>query len=428
MDIEYIKEALKDRVAQWRRVYGLDYTLAIRSIVRQKRRSAIGLLAIAAGVVALLLAEGFFEYNYHGMREGTIRARIGHIQAVRPGYFEAGVADPFAFMIPEDSADRALLEAFPHVKTLAPRIAFSGLISLGESTVSFIGEGVEPAKEKALSGALRLIEGADLSARDALEAMLGEGLAATLGVKVGQKVVLLSNTRTRGVNAVEVTITGIFATVSKAYDDYALRLPLNTAQSLIKTEGVHTWLVLLDDTSRTHRTIQRIREKVTSAELQFVPWYEHHAADMYNKTVALFSRQVLVVKLMIGIIIVLSILNTMMTNVRERTAEIGTCMALGDERRTVLRRFLAEGVVLGLSGGIVGCVLGWLAAQGVAALEIPIPPPPGMTSGYLARITITPWIVLDALGLAVVTALLAGLYPAWKASRLEIVDALRHAR
>jgi len=428
VDFEHIRETFKEKFTVWRRVYGLDYTLAIRSIVRQKRRSAIGLLAIAAGVVALLLAEGFFEYNYQGMREGTIRARIGHIQAVRPGYFEAGVADPFAYMIPEESADRALLEAFPHVATLAPRLAFSGLVSLGESTVSFIGEGVDPSKERALSGAARILHGADLSGRDALEAMLGEGLAESLGVKAGQKVVLLANTRTRGVNAVEVTITGIFATVSKAYDDYALRLPIKTAQSLLKTDGVHTWLVLLDDTSRTNRTIQKVREKITTKDLQFVPWYEHQAADMYNKTVALFSRQVLVVKAMIGIIIILSILNTMMTNVRERTAEIGTCMALGDERRTVLRRFLAEGVVLGLAGGIVGCVLGWVAAQGVAALNIPIPPPPGMTSGYLARITITPGIVLDALGLALVTALLAGLYPAWKASRLEIVDALRHAR
>lgn len=428
MNFELLKERAKERLGVWRRVYGLDYYLAVRSILRQKRRSAIGLSAIAAGVVALLLAEGFFEYNYQGMREGTIRARIGHVQVVRPGYFEAGVADPFAYMIPENSPQRSLLEDFPHVDVLAPRLAFSGLISLGESTVSFIGEGVDPAKERALSGALRILHGSDLSGPDAAEAMLGEGLAATLGVKVGQKVVLLANTKTRGVNAVEVTIRGVFATVSKAYDDYALRLPLKTAQTLLKTEGVHTWLVLLDDTSRTDRTLDLIREKVVSKDLQFVPWYEHQAADMYNKTVALFSRQVLVVKLMIGIIIVLSILNTMMTNVRERTAEIGTCMALGDERKTVLRRFLAEGVVMGFAGGIVGCVLGLVAAQGVAALQIPIPPPPGMTSGYLAKITITPWILLDALGLAVITALLAGLYPAWKASRLEIVDALRHAR
>ena len=66
-------------------------------------------------------------------------------------------------------------------------------------------------------------------------------------------------------------------------------------------------------------------------------------ADFYNKTVSLFSKQVLVVKIMIAVIIVLSISNTMMTNVRERVSEIGTCMALGDRRSTILRRFLAEG-------------------------------------------------------------------------------------
>jgi putative ABC transport system permease protein len=425
---QYQRELLKDWLAKRWTVLKLDLSLAARNVLRQRRRSAIGLSAIASGVVALLLAAGFFEWNYDSMREGTIRARIGHIIVSKPGYLESGAADPFRYLIPERNDSRDLIEQFPQVDTVAPRLAFNGLISVGESTVSFMGDGVDPERERKLAGALKLTEGSDLSAADAKEVIVGEGLAHNLGIKTGDTVVLVANTQSGGVNALEVKVAGIFSTIIKAYDDFALRLPLKTAQGLVRTEGVHSWLVLLHKTSQTDRTIKRIREKVPAQELQLTPWYETAAADFYNKTVSLFSKQVLVVKLMIAFIIILSISNTMMTNVRDRTGEIGTCMALGDTRRTVLRRFLVEGLVLGFVGGTIGVVVGIGLAQVISDIGIPMPPPPGVASSYIAGILVTPWLVLDALLLSVVTAFLAGVFPAWKASRLSIVDALRHAR
>src|SRR5262245_32954500 len=115
-----------DRTRQLVTTLALDFQLAARNILRQRRRSAVGLGAVTAGVVALLLASGFFEWNYDGMREWTIRARIGHIQVVRHGYLESGAAEPFAFLIPEMSEDRKQIEAFPQVDTVAPRLVFSG--------------------------------------------------------------------------------------------------------------------------------------------------------------------------------------------------------------------------------------------------------------------------------------------------------------
>lgn len=425
---QYQRDLLKDWLAKRWAVLKLDLSLAARNVLRQRRRSAIGLSAIASGVVALLLAAGFFEWNYDSMREGTIRARIGHIIVSKPGYLDSGAADPFRYLIPERNDSRDLIEQFAQVDTVAPRLSFNGLISVGESTVSFMGDGVDPERERRLAGALKMMEGNDLSAADAKEVIVGQGLAQNLGIKTGDTVVLVANTQSGGVNALEVKVAGIFSTIIKAYDDFALRLPLKTAQGLVRTDGVHAWLVLLHKTSQTDRTIKRIREKVPQQELQLTPWYETAAADFYNKTVSLFSKQVLVVKLMIAFIIILSISNTMMTNVRDRTGEIGTCMALGDTRRTVLRRFLVEGVVLGFIGGAIGIVVGIGLAMLISDIGIPMPPPPGVASSYIAGILVTPWLVLDALLLSVVTAFLAGVFPAWKASRLSIVDALRHAR
>jgi putative ABC transport system permease protein len=417
----------KGMVGIWR-TGSLDMSLAFRNVLRQRRRSAIGLGAVAAGVIAMLLASGFFEWNYNNMRERTIRARIGHVQVMAHGYADSGMADPSAYLMPESSDALASIESLPEVEAVAPRLVFNGLISNGESTVSFLGEGVDPVKERSLSGALLIRSGNDLARADEPAIIVGRGLAESLEVRVGQKVVLLVTTASGGINAVEVRVKGIFETATKSYDDYAIRAPLKVAQSLLRVTGIHMWLVLLHETSETNAVAATLRHDPRLAKLDVIPWYETASADFYNKTVSLFSKQVSVVEIMIGVIIVLSIANTMMSNVRERVGEIGTCMALGDRRSTVLRRFLAEGTVLGLLGGSIGVILGIGLARLISWIGIPMPPPPGMASGFASGILVTPRLVVDALALSISTAFLAGIYPAWRASRMLIHDALRQAR
>ena len=133
-------------------------------------------------------------------------------------------------------------------------------------------------------------------------------------------------------------------------------------------------------------------------------------------------------RLILGLIIVLSISNTLIMNVLERTSEIGTLLAMGARRRQILKLFLSEGLLLGLVGGILGLMLGLVLARIISAIGIPMPPPPGRSAGYSAQILITWRLAAGAFALAVGTTLLASIYPAWKASRLVIADALRTNR
>ena len=112
-------------------------------------------------------------------------------------------------------------------------------------------------------------------------------------------------------------------------------------------------------------------------------------SDFYAKTVALLSSQMNFVRLLIGLVIVLSISNMLIMNVLERTGEIGTMMAMGGRRRDILMLFLGEGLVLGVLGGTAGLVIGLALAQLISAVEIPMPPPPGRSAGYSAEILVT---------------------------------------
>ena len=399
--------------------------VAARNLTRNRRRCVAALLTIGIAIVAMVLADGFVQWIFWAMREGTIRSQLGHIEAVRPGYFNAGAADPFAYIISDQAPERAEIEKTAGVTVVAPRLSVAGLASHGDTTISFIGDGVDPVKEKELSKAFRIVRGRDLNARDAVEVILGEGLAKNVGVQPGDIIALLANTGSGSINAIEAPVVGVFTTASQAYDDAALRLPIGLAQSLLRVKGSHVWLVLLDDTARTDAQLEQLKARYSekSHRLEFLPWYVR--ADFYNKTVALFSSQMGVLRVIIAVIIVLSISNMLAMSVVERTGEIGTLLALGLRRREILAQFALEGFLLGLAGGVLGIVVGYTLAQIISAVGIPMPPPPGMSEGYRAAIQLSGAGMIQAFGIGWITTTIAGLFPAWKASRLPIVDSLR---
>lgn len=400
-----------------------DLRLSIRNLSRNLNRSLVAGLTVLGGVVAYLLAGGFINFIFFDLREATIHSQLGHVQIVRPGYFEKGIADPYSFLLPGASEELKAIEALPEVSSVTPRLAFSGLVSHGEVTIPFIGEGVDPERERPISKRLEMIAGRDLARADAREAILGAGLARSVGVVPGDSIVLLATAANGGASAVELEVVGIFQTVTKEFDDNALRITIAQARKLMRVEGATSWVASLQDTEQTGQVVGRLRALLPASEFQVLSWSD--LADFYNKTVALFSKQVGVMKLIIGLIIVLTISNTQTMSVLERTTEIGTSMAIGARRSEVMRLFLTEGALLGLAGGVAGVAIGSLLAALISAIGVPMPPPPGMAYGYDGRILVSSGLATDALLLALVTTLLASVMPAWRASRMNIVDALR---
>lgn len=403
----------------------VDFRLALRNILRQRRRSLIAIAAIAFGIISMMLASGFIEWIFWANREGVTVNQLGHIQATKPGYQEWGKADPFKYLLPDDASALAAIHGLPEVRNVTPRLSFNGLISHGDSTLSFIGEGIDPDIDP-YARYLIVAEGNLLSANDPKGFILGTGLAASLGVKTGDTIVLLANTPSGGINAIEGHVRGLVSTSLKAFDDSLLRMGIDSARALLRVSGAHVWIITLRNTDMTEKAMRSLETEKTLTGFDLTPWMK--LADFYNKTVELLTRQIAVVKLIIGIIIILGISNTMTMSVLERTTEIGTAMALGVRRRRILGLFLLEGGLLGGIGGLVGVAIGSLAASLLSYVGIPMPPAPGMSMGFTASIMITPAIIRDALLLAVATTLLASIYPAWRASRLVIVDALRHNR
>jgi putative ABC transport system permease protein len=400
-----------------------DIKLSVRNLTRNVNRSLVACLTVAGGVVAFLLAGGFINWIFHDMREATIHSQLGHIQIVRPSYFEKGIADPYSFLLPANSQELKKLEENPDITSVTPRLSFSGLASREDTTIPFIGEGIDPVRETPISTRITIIEGENLSGINNQEVILGEGLARSLSAKPGDSIVLLATASTGSANAIELKVVGTFATIFKDYDDTALRIPITFARKLMRVQGSTSWVVLLKNTESTASVVKTISSEMTIADFQIFSW--NQLADFYNKTVSLFSKQVSVMKFIIGLIIILTISNTQTMSVMERTTEIGTSLAIGLRNFEILRLFLMEGVLIGITGGTIGIIIGFVLAEVISTIGIPMPPPPGMTRGFIGQILINSSLAIDAFLLALITTLIASVMPAWKASRMNIVDALR---
>jgi putative ABC transport system permease protein len=402
-----------------------ELKLALRNLARERKRTLISLAAIVVGVVGYLLAGGFIDWIFWAIRESAIDNGLGHIQISASGYRDAGQADPGAYMLPANGPQKDAIARLPGVVAVSPRLMISGLVSHGEVTVPFAGEAVEPDVDAHISKDIA-VDGEPLDAASPKGVILGRGLARALDVKRGDVLAFITTGASGGMSGVEGIVRGVYSTGVKAFDDVAVRMPLALGQQLMRTKGVHLWVVGIDDTAHTEALASAISPILAGSGKEMRTWLD--LSDFYRKTVTLMSRQMLVVAVLIAIILVLGIANLLTMSTLERTGEIGTMLALGTSRSSVLRMHFMEGLLLGLAGAIAGLAIGAVLAALISWIGIPMPPPPGRDTGYRAEILLSLPIILDAVALALASAAVAGAYPAWKASRMPIVDALRFNR
>lgn len=397
--------------------------LAFRNLFRQKSRTAMTLTVIVFGVVGIILSGGFVQDIFVQLRDATIHSRLGHVQVYAEGYYELGRREPYRYMIKDPEYFSDQLRGWPAVSNVMQRVNFSGLLNNGATDLPIIGEGIEADKEAELGSFFFIIEGRQLTDRDANGVLLGEGVSRSLKKGPGEFVTLLVNTLDGALNTLELEVVGVFRTFSKEYDDRAIRIDLEAAKELLDTEAVHSLVLFLNDTQATDDTARTLRAALDGYGYEVWTWLE--LDDFYSKTVELYKRQFGVLQIIILFIVLLSVMNSVGMTVNERTGEFGTLRALGKRADEVYGQVILENVLLGAAGAALGVLVGVLAAYGISQAGIPMPPPPNSNAGYTAYIRIVPDIVAKASIIGFVATVLSAMVAARRPTRLPIVDALR---
>lgn len=397
--------------------------LATRNVLRHKARTGMTLAAIVFGVVGLIFSGGFVQDVYHQLGEAIIHSQSGHLQVSRAGFHATGTRSPERYLIDDPQSLEKTLLRQPGVAEVMARISFSGLLSNGRTDWPIIGEGVEPAKEAALGSQLNITSGRQLLPDDVHGILLGHGVAHALKLGPGDQVTLLVNTPEGALNSQEFEVIGTFQSFSSDFDARAVRIPLATAQDLLGTPGANTLVLALQHTEATEDVAATLKKQLDSTRFEVKTWIELN--DFYESTVALYQRQFGVLQLIILILVLLSVANSVNMSAFERVGEFGTMMALGSRSDHVFRLLAVENALLGTAGGLLGVAFGVVLALAVSAIGIPMPPPPNANIGYIAHIRIVPSVILMAFLVGFSATVLAALLPAWRVSRVAVVDALR---
>ena len=212
--------------------------------------------------------------------------------------------------------------------------------------------------------------------------------------------------------------------------DFSVYIPISQAQSFFGTDKCDVIIVKLENDDKA--TIESVSEAIEEAFGGQVSVTSSTAVlDIISSvfsTVEIFLAGIAAISLLVAGI---GIMNIMIVSLMERTREIGILKALGMKSRTVLSIFLSEAVIVGLMGAAIGIASGWVLANVVARVFsgggfMGAGNQAAVSGGMTITPVLTPAVFLGALAFGLVVSVIFALYPAWRASKLKPVEALRY--
>jgi len=407
------------------------FKIAVRNLMRYKRRTLLTVSLVTVGVVSVLVfisVSGSFKNMMIGQITDSF---LGHIQIHKKGYVASIDSLPLTLNLSPNALQKIekAINQDPDIEAYAKRIKFGGMFSNFVETTNVRLNGVYPEDEAGTVPLLlsRVKEG-DKTIRTG-EILVPELLAKGMKVKVGDTVVVIATNRDGSVNGKQFRVGGILesATGPGGRDGY---IHIDDAAEILRmdTMEISEIAIRLKNFDKLHEVFDRLKRQLSNElNKQGKPAFEVHTweklSPFYN-IARMIDIMTFFVKLMLIAIVLISIMNVMVMAVYERVREIGTIAAIGTLPGKIVAMFLIEGFSLGLFGVVVGDILGIavISILSMAKLSFNF----GRQKGLLLSPSINPQDVLLISIIVITISVMASLQPAYKASRMNPIDALRH--
>ena len=370
----------------------------IRNMARRRVRTGLTVFGIAIGVFALTVM-GAMSENFARLLDGAERLTSRTIQIEQSS------------KSPDDRLDRTTVSHLKQVDGVRSVVTtIGGNLSEGDNSISFgppnEAYGIDPVFIPDVFGSVGLQAGRWIDPSDFRATTIGSKVAIGLHLGVGSTLVWRKN---------DYTVVGIMADTNTFPDNFAL-MPLDTVRRDLKFPPslVGSLSVIPDPNQDPEEVATRINDQVSNVRARSPKQF---VAEI-RQSLVIFNIIMLGGAVLAGIVGGLAVVNTMIMSVNERTREIGIQKALGAEDSTIIREFLTEAALMGLTGGLAGAWFGWVTAT---MLNVILAGALGGSDVWL----VTPRLIALVLGFALGLGLFAGIYPAWSAARLDPVQALR---
>jgi putative ABC transport system permease protein len=408
--------------------------IAWKNLLRYQRRTLLTSLLITVGIVAVLLFISV-SGSFKSMMIGQITdSMLGHIQVHKRGYVSSIDSLPLHMnMKPRMVAKvKDALAELDNVEAYSERIKFGAMFSNFTETTNIRLNAVVPEDEANTAPLLpdRIIagkkEGALLSRGKIL---VPEIIAKGLNVKPGDTVVIVANNKDGSVNGMTFEVQGILEGISGpgGRDGY---MHIDDARTLLRFEeaDVSEIVVRLKNPDKLEQTFASLKETMSQyinqkgkVAFEVHKWEKLSPFSNIAKMIDLLT---LFIKIMLVSIVLISIMNVMVMAVYERIREIGTISAIGTLPGRILSLFITEGLLLGLVGTVLGTVISLITITLLNMNQLTFSF--GRQQDLVLVPTISVMEVLVVCAVVIGVAILASVQPAWKASRMDPIKALRH--
>jgi len=406
---------------------------AIRHMMRNRRRSILTLLAVLIPIYFLIVMFGFINSMVQDMFESSTRFDTGHMQIRAVGTRATGSAMPL-MNDPADALDA--LTTVEGIEWSTVRLDLPAMASVGERTRTVFVRGVVPEEIDPISNMADRIVAGEFLTSDSAGVLVGEELADLLELKVGDDMVLLGAHPEASLGAIRAPIAGIFKAHEATIGRMVVYSSLGTARQLARNATAATAIVIRIDGVVGPQDAALMEQTATALSAALPGGFEVQGwlellpiMDGYMK---ILTPMLLIIAIIFFGLGALVVVNTLYLSVMERTREIGLILALGASRLRVMGMVLAEAGIITAAGAFYGALVGVGIILIVEAFGgIPLW---GQMASYMKELGIRPVIhmsitaqqVLLSAGAMAVVAMLAAWIPAWRASKLEPMEAMRY--
>ncbi|MGB9685589.1 MAG: ABC transporter permease [Rectinema subterraneum] len=418
---------------------------AWRNLLRNTRRSLLAVLSTFLATLLVVAGNGLTEGFLDSMVRNYAKNETGHVNITTSSYRDRARFLPIDDYIAD--ADQLVSEieqmdgagagtgagAGPAYAgsgiSAAPRIRFGILLSSGLFTKPAVAIAGDPEKEKSLLMLNRNILPGGSYCDEPGTAIIGSGLAKDLGLKPGDKLKIIATRADGGIGFKSLKVSGIFQTGTNALDGSIFQMRLDDAQNMLGMPGgAQQILVMLPDyrlADAWQKKIGAVLAAHGQGQLSVLPW---SAIGDYPKLILMASSIYMAMWFFIALLGAFIIANIMTMVVLERRRETGILMAMGMPPRRIILSFLLEGTMMGFGGSVLGTAAGiafnaafsrkgFDLSSALAGFSWPI--------DTIIKPTISVSGVLAGILFCTVAAAIMSLLPSWRASRMEVADALK---
>ena len=411
-----------------RRAWPVFIMIAARSMWRNPRRTLITAGGAAFAVFSYVFLFGYFDGFDEQAIDTSTRYLTGHIQIERKG-FRKNLAPEVAIDAPGDVIP--MIRRIPHVVGVAPRVQAQAIASSATKSEGVVLIGIAPVLERDVTFIHQTLrEGRALQPGNDRDVVIGRKLAEKLDVRLGEKIVIMAQAADHELGTAAYRVAGIFATESASFDGGIAYITIPAAERLLALgDRVSTINIRLDFRSHLDAAVSQTRSALAGREYSVVPWQGLIPAvdEMVRVTHAIRT----IVMAIVLAVVVLAIMNTVFMSIAERTRELGVMLALGTRPWAVVRMVLYETAATMTPASAIGYGSGVLLVSYLsrAGLDLSVffqnyDAIPGLTGIIYPRLI---WASIIVPGIILISgSLLASVYPAAQAARVDPVKALRH--